>query len=30
MYAILSGGVEGREYTYGGFIVPEAKLPCDV
>ena len=30
MYAILSGGVGGSEYTYGGPIVPEAQFPCDV
>ncbi|WP_299521714.1 family 16 glycosylhydrolase [uncultured Lutibacter sp.] len=30
MNAILSGGVGGSEYTYGGAIVPEAEFPCDV
>jgi len=30
MYVILSAGVGGSMYTYGGPIVPEAIFPCDV
>lgn len=30
MYAILSAGVGGQQYTYGGAIVPEAEFPCSV
>jgi len=30
MYAILSAGVGGQDYTYGGSIVPEAEFPCSV
>ena len=30
MYAILSAGVGGSDYTYGGPIVPEARFPCSV
>jgi hypothetical protein len=30
MYAILSAGVGGSNYTYGGPIVPEAEFPCAV
>lgn len=30
MYAILSAGVGGQNYTYGGAIVPEAEFPCSV
>ncbi|WP_340111429.1 T9SS type A sorting domain-containing protein [Maribellus mangrovi] len=30
MYAILSAGVGGSDYTYGGPIVPEADFPCSV
>ncbi len=30
MYAILSAGVGGSQYTYGGSIVPEAEFPCSV
>lgn len=30
MYAILSAGVGGSDYTYGGIIVPEAEFPCSV
>ena len=30
MYAILSAGVGGQQYTYGGAIVPEAQFPCSV
>lgn len=30
MYAILSAGVGGQQYTYGGPIVPEAQFPCSV
>lgn len=30
MYAILSAGVGGATYTYGGAIVPEAEFPCSV
>jgi beta-glucanase (GH16 family) len=30
MYAILSAGVGGSPYTYGGAIVPEALFPCSV
>lgn len=30
MYTILSGGVGGSQYTYGGPIVPEAEFPCSV
>ncbi|WP_445735599.1 glycoside hydrolase family 16 protein [Mariniflexile sp.] len=30
MYAILSAGVGGKDYTYGGSIVPEAQFPSDV
>lgn len=30
MYAILSAGVGGQNYTYGGSIVPEAEFPCSV
>ncbi|PLX14501.1 MAG: hypothetical protein C0598_01165 [Marinilabiliales bacterium] len=30
MYVILSAGVGGSNYTYGGSIVPEAEFPCSV
>lgn len=30
MYVILSAGVGGSQYTYGGAIVPEAEFPCSV
>lgn len=30
MYVILSAGVGGQNYTYGGAIVPEAQFPCSV
>ena len=30
MYAILSAGVGGANYTYGGPIIPEAEFPCSV
>lgn len=30
MYPILSAGVGGSQYTYGGPIVPEAEFPCSV
>lgn len=30
MYIILSAGVGGKDYTYGGPIVPEAVFPCTV
>ncbi|WP_218017742.1 glycoside hydrolase family 16 protein [Formosa haliotis] len=30
MYAILSAGVGGSNYTYGGPIVSEAEFPCSV
>jgi len=30
MFIILSAGVGGSEYTYGGPIVPEAEFPCSV
>ncbi len=30
MFAILSAGVGGGPYTYGGAIVPEAEFPCSV
>ena len=30
MYLILSAGVGGSDYTYGGPIVPEAQFPCSV
>ncbi|WP_206081832.1 T9SS type A sorting domain-containing protein [Maribellus sediminis] len=30
MYVILSAGVGGRDYSYGGAIVPEAEFPCSV
>ncbi|SMO65060.1 Por secretion system C-terminal sorting domain-containing protein [Saccharicrinis carchari] len=30
MYAILSAGVGGQDYTYGGSIIPEAEFPCSV
>lgn len=30
MYLILSAGVGGSQYTYGGAIVPEAEFPCSV
>jgi beta-glucanase (GH16 family) len=30
MYIILSAGVGGQDYTYGGSIVPEAEFPCSV
>ncbi|MEA1886244.1 MAG: T9SS type A sorting domain-containing protein [Bacteroidota bacterium] len=30
MFLILSAGVGGSEYTYGGPIVPEAEFPCSV
>lgn len=30
MYAILSAGVGGSNYSYGGEIVPEAEFPCSV
>jgi beta-glucanase (GH16 family) len=30
MYAILSAGVGGGLYTYGGAIVPDAEFPCTV
>jgi len=30
MYAILSAGVGGSDYTYGGPISPTAKFPCSV
>jgi hypothetical protein len=30
MYPILSAGVGGGQYTYGGAIVPEAVFPCSV
>lgn len=30
MYVILSAGVGGQDYTYGGSIVPEAEFPCSV
>lgn len=30
MYAVLSAGVGGSQYTYGGAIVPEAEFPCSV
>ncbi|MEC7263092.1 MAG: glycoside hydrolase family 16 protein [Bacteroidota bacterium] len=30
MYVILSAGVGGSDYTYGGPVVPEAEFPCSV
>ncbi len=30
MFAILSGGVGGSQFTYGGAIIPEAEFPCSV
>ena len=30
MYAILSAGVGGSTYSYGGVVVPEAEFPCSV
>ncbi len=30
MFVILSAGVGGSQYTYGGAIVPEAEFPCAV
>lgn len=30
MYAILSAGVGGSQYTYGGAVVAEAQFPCTV
>lgn len=30
MYAILSAGVGGSQYSYGGPIVPDAEFPCSV
>jgi len=30
MYLILSAGVGGGNYTYGGAIVPQAEFPCSV
>ncbi len=30
MFVILSAGVGGSQYTYGGAIVPEAIFPCSV
>ncbi|WP_319500040.1 T9SS type A sorting domain-containing protein [uncultured Draconibacterium sp.] len=30
MYPILSAGVGGASYSYGGAIVPEAEFPCSV
>lgn len=30
MYVILSAGVGGSQYTYGGAVVPEAEFPCSV
>lgn len=30
MFIILSAGVGGSEYTYGGPIIPEAEFPCSV
>ena len=30
MYVILSAGVGGSDYTYGGSVVPQAQFPCSV
>lgn len=30
LFVILSGGVGGGQYTYGGAIIPEAEFPCNV
>ncbi|KAA3620672.1 MAG: T9SS C-terminal target domain-containing protein [Bacteroidetes bacterium] len=30
MFAILSGGVGGSQFTYGGAIISEAEFPCSV
>lgn len=30
MFIILSAGVGGSEYTYGGPVIPEAEFPCSV
>lgn len=30
MFVILSGGVGGSQFTYGGAIIPEAEFPCSV
>jgi beta-glucanase (GH16 family) len=30
MFIILSAGVGGKSYTYGGAIVPDAEFPCSV
>lgn len=30
MYIILSAGVGGQDYTYGGPVVPEAEFPCSL